>query len=653
MAATLFALLQSPCLAQKKLTDSLGSIKADFESRPDFNPSDTTYIKNLYELARAYIYQNKDSVLHMANRALELSDAISYDKGKAGAQLALASYHLFNGNFDTGFEFADKAYQLSTTAGADSIHLTVINLMGLGYYAKKDFPKTYLLYQEGFQKAEAQSNQQMQLAFNMNLATTFSIIKDYEQALTYYDKCLDILKSSDDRLQKAQVESNLGYLYWKKNEFEKGKKHTYAAIPVFQENRFGAWESFACITLGGIAIQEKDFEEAMKHYSKAMELLENMNDQKRETDVYLGLAEAYLLRGAIAQAEEYAIKAHTLAKGITYFEGQIQVSDLLYRINRMLDRSEIAIEHLEAAQRLSDSIMVEDNATKLLMLQAQSNFENEQQLAEIENDKVLERQRAITLTSLVLLLALTAIILLIRKNIKEQKAANRKLQELNAAKDRVFSIIGHDLKSPIGTLQELLELYNDSSLSDEQIAAVFPRLKANVDHSSFTLNNLLFWAKSQMNGIQPVPVQVPIKMAAYEVCALFNEAITKKRLVMTCTFDQTTQIRMDAEHLNIVLRNLISNAIKYSMNGGEIKFGSTTSSQGTEVWIRDEGVGMDQAKIAALFEGNPTDSTPGTAHEKGTGLGLAICDELIRLNGGSLTVESEPGKGSRFRFVIP
>ncbi|MET1259153.1 ATP-binding protein [Flagellimonas sp. DF-77] len=653
MAVTLFALSQTPGRAQEKLTDSLGNIKADFESRPDFNPSDTTYIKNLYELARAYIYQNKDSVLHMANRALELSDAIGYDKGKAGAQLALASYHLFNGNFDTGFEFADKAYQLSATAGADSIHLTVINLMGLGYYAKKDFPKTYLLYQEGFQKAEAQSNQQMQLAFNMNLATTFSIIKDYEQALTYYDKCLDILKSSDDRLQKAQVESNLGYLYWKKNEFEKGKKYTYAAIPVFQENRFGAWESFACITLGGIAIQEKNFEEALKHYSKAMELLENMSDQKRETDVYLGLAEAYLLNGEVAQAEDYAIKAHSLAKAITYFEGQIQVSDLLYRINRMMDRSEIAIEHLEAAQRLSDSIMVEDNATKLLMLQAQSNFENEQQLAEIENDKVLERQRAITLTSLVLLLALTAIILLIRKNIREQKAANRKLQELNAAKDRVFSIIGHDLKSPIGTLQELLELYNDSSLSDEQIAAVFPRLKANVDHSSFTLNNLLFWAKSQMNGIQPVPVQVPIKSAAFEVCALFNEAISKKRLVMSCTFDPSTRIRMDEEHLNIILRNLISNAIKYSMEGGEIKFGSTTTSQGTEVWIRDEGVGMDQVKIATLFEGNPTDSTPGTAQEKGTGLGLAICDELIRLNGGSLTVESQRGSGSRFRFVIP
>ena len=287
------------------------------------------------------------------------------------------------------------------------------------------------------------------------------------------------------------------------------------------------------------------------------------------------------------------------------------------------------------------------------MLEAKSDFEKKQKLIESENKKQLERQRAVTYSSIILLVSLSIILFLIRRNINIQKKANKELVKINALKDQVFSIIGHDLKAPINTLQELLDLYKNKAITAEQISEITPRLKNNVDHSAFTLNNLLFWAQNQMSGISVAPQNVNIKRTTAEIVSLYKERINKKNITIDMNVSNDIVVSIDPEHLKIVLRNIVLNAIKYSEIGGQIIFKSREEKQRVVFSICDNGIGMTQEIIDTITKGGTPNSRPGTLNEKGTGLGLNICNDLIMANNGYLTIESQPNQGSCFHIDLP
>ena len=238
-------------------------------------------------------------------------------------------------------------------------------------------------------------------------------------------------------------------------------------------------------------------------------------------------------------------------------------------------------------------------------------------------------------------------VILNRNSAKNQKKANQSLEELNHTKDKLFSIIGHDLRTPIGTLQELLELYTSNEISEEEVAKLAPSLKENVDRSSFTLNNLLFWAKTQMNGINPEIKAVNVKEIARRICDTFTTRIEDKGLDIQCTIDPELILMADPMQLEIILRNIISNAIKFSSKGGIIRFNSLKSKNGfAEITIQDSGIGMNKTLVEAVKQHETIISTPGTLGEQGTGIGLQIVKDLVRINGGRVEIDSELHQGT-------
>ncbi len=238
---------------------------------------------------------------------------------------------------------------------------------------------------------------------------------------------------------------------------------------------------------------------------------------------------------------------------------------------------------------------------------------------------------------------------------KALKESEKHLQELNVTKDKFFSIISHDLRSPFNSIigfSEMLcneiEDFNKAEIK-EMAESIFKTSQETYD----LLNNLLEWSGTQIGKIKFEPAKTGIYDIVISTVDLLNDTAKKKNIDVSVDIPEHLQVFADINMITAVIRNLLSNAIKFTHEKGSIKIGAKDTGKSVEIAITDTGVGIIKKDIDKLFRIDANISTPGTANEKGTGLGLIICKEFIALNNGDIRVESEIGKGSRFIVTLP
>ena len=242
-----------------------------------------------------------------------------------------------------------------------------------------------------------------------------------------------------------------------------------------------------------------------------------------------------------------------------------------------------------------------------------------------------------------------------KKAEKELKQNEDRLKKLNATKDKLFSIIGHDLKGPLNNILGFSELIDQGfdSFSDEEIKKYNRLIFQSSQTVTSLLDNLLTWSRSQRNKIKVSKQLFALNTVVQKNLSLLENNASKKSIQLKNEVPADIIANGDTEMVTTILRNLISNAIKFTNEGGEIKVVAKNSNNRIIVEIHDNGVGIPPDKINNLFEPDQTHVNLGTAGEKGTGLGLIICKDFAEKNDGELWAESEPGKGSVFSFSMP
>ncbi len=639
--------------SQEKDLSSLTKKKNELENRPGFKETDTNYIKVIYKLARGLRYRNPDSTKILSEKAIALSEPQNYTKGIAGGKLGLGIFHVLRGNFEEGFHNADQAIELAKSIHADTIHLRGINTNAVGHFLNGDYPQTYILCKEGESLSENTGNNEMLITFVTNLATCFSLLEEYEQALIYYKKASALLKDSNNQAELSRIQCNIAYTHLQIGQYDEGKKYCDLAIKGFQNDGFVAFEAFARRVLGEILMKEDRYDESLAQLKKAEELLLPIKAWQRKAETNQAFAELYLKRNELEKSREYALKAEGISKKIKYSVGIASASEVLFKIANNQRRTEEALEYLLITKHLKDSILESRNKNRFLLLEAKSKFEEEQKSIQFENEKKLAERNLFLIVFVSLILLLSIMIFFATRNVTLQKATNKKLKKINDDKDRIFSIIGHDLKSPINTLMELLELYAHKAITEKEIIKTAPKFKESVEHSSFTLNNLLLWAQTQMNGIVANPKEISIKTLTEQICGLFALKIEKKKANVQCHIPPNASVLVDRDHLGVILRNLISNSIKFIPENGTITFNTSIEKKMVAIEISDSGIGMKKEKIKAILEGKRIAPSQGTSKEKGTGIGLQITTELVHLNRGSLEIFSTVGKGTTIKIKLP
>ena len=238
---------------------------------------------------------------------------------------------------------------------------------------------------------------------------------------------------------------------------------------------------------------------------------------------------------------------------------------------------------------------------------------------------------------------------------EELRTLNQQLHEANASKDKFFSIIAHDLRSPftglIGITEAIIE--NPDRYTKDQIHTRITRLHTSSENVYALLTNLLTWSRLQQGLMDCVPEEFSLALLVERNVRLLAANADQKQIPLRNLVPKETMAYADPKMVDAVIRNLLSNAVKFTQAGGTIELSVQSHGDVIEVAIADTGIGMDQAQIEKLFRIEVKESRKGTAGEEGTGLGLILCKELVEKNGGKIWVESEVGKGTTFTFTLP
>lgn len=237
-------------------------------------------------------------------------------------------------------------------------------------------------------------------------------------------------------------------------------------------------------------------------------------------------------------------------------------------------------------------------------------------------------------------------------NKMELKSEMEKVDSLNQIKDKLFSIISHDLRGPIVSLKGIVSLFNQSALTADELKTLSKDLEKDLHNTSYLMDNLLAWSKSQLDGLELKKSKLSVTDAFEKLLSLYQNQIEAKALSINNDIKEDAEVFGDSEMIQIALRNLFSNAIKFTPHGGKINISAHNEQKVGEIRISDNGVGIDAKKLNNLFQLDKMNLI-GTSSASGAGIGLLLVKEFIDLNKGTIHCESSLGVGTSFKVRLP
>jgi signal transduction histidine kinase len=324
-----------------------------------------------------------------------------------------------------------------------------------------------------------------------------------------------------------------------------------------------------------------------------------------------------------------------------------------------------ALKNYAQYMRLNDSLINANKSRIVSLYQVKSDLqkradENEKLKIEQEKDQSIILHQHVTEIILVVGLVIIALglvyLISINNRAKNQSLVinkqNKILESNNLVKDKLFSVISHDLRSPITQVIGLLNLWEEGDVKHQELSELTPVVKKRIVQTLDLLDNLLIWSNNQLQGFKFKAQPFGLDVMVNDILQNLKTTITQKSLKVENMITPETIVYADSEMIKIVLRNLISNSIKFTPARGSIKIKSNYENGFTVIAVEDTGIGIKEEDMPKIFSFT-THTTLGTGNEKGTGMGLKICKDFIELNHGSIRMESKENVGSTFYVSIP
>jgi signal transduction histidine kinase len=557
-------------------------------------------------------------------------------------------------------------------------------------YAYQINDSAFLYFNQALRLAEKRNDQNQIGHILTNAGTAYStLFKDDVEAIKWLNKSLVVTEKTADYKTSASTYVTLGIIYDHQNMDDAAEQFLNKAIlNAEKSNNVEAKAGAYHVAAAFLAYKRNDLKTAEEYELKALNLAEQLTPMEWIT-YCSNYCETLLNRGEKEKAAFYYQKAVALIKeknivGNNAADAEFIV--LLHGTFQKYDLMEAAFAHLLTVVQPSDTEVLANAYDGLSDFRAkQGNYKGafaalleSNKLHAVVNEKRLTDNTRIEATKLkgafdlaqkeqelktqrwllwgcVAILALTlgfgGYFYRSRQQITQQKTAledlNKTLKDLNKTKDRLLSIIAHDLRSPIGWLKDSFDLMDNTMRTPEKMTRFLAKSKEQVERVYNTMENLLVWALAQRNGLNPRFETVSIAEIVVEQIDNVRDFAQRKGITIQNQAPQYLTVWADRNQLGIVLNNLLQNALKFTPSGGTISLSvEPTSDKQLTIKIADSGVGMD---IEAWQQQQKTQtilSKEGTAKEKGTGLGLFLVKEIVDKNGGTLAIESEKGMGT-------
>ena len=662
-------------------------------------------ISSQLELALHIFEKSNQEAKEVAISALESSKKLGY------LDLEMRSYYI-HGRIYTAFEeialsqtYLDSALLISNILGSAKYKGEILFRQGVNHYKNSDQVKALETYSEALLACrETNDFKTMGSVYSM-MGTLFRVNGDYDRAIEYNIKSSLSYGKADFEEGKAWVNYLLGRIYADLQSPQRALVYFKESLSIYEQiasadgNRNGL-----AICHEQIALQEM----TLGNYPNARASIKKVLDIHTDDESKYGISSAYIIFGKIEYAagnfdlaKNYLRKALDLKMEIIDVSGLSVIYEYLGlclvakgRLNEGLDMIKQGLQQAEENKQrkiqldihkkladiyvsngmpgkasfyqgrvieIQDELLFGGADTKMEQLQAFYEIdEKNEQISDLEKENELhslriqqQRTNQVFMIIGILLAAIIALVIYIFSRKIQQN--NKELKELNLTKDKLFSIISHDLQGPMGTTRGLSEVLLEKwdNKNDSKFDEIFHAMHKNIHDSYDLLTNLLQWARSQFKGIQFTPETLSMhEMATRAINSNASQA-QQKNIGMTVDMNENISVWADIAMLEAVLRNLITNAIKFTKEGGQIEIHAIKKPGLTQVCIKDDGIGMSSETSENLFSLEANTSTSGTKGEKGTGLGLIVCKDFVEMHKGEIWVESILNKGTSFYFTIP
>jgi signal transduction histidine kinase len=523
-----------------------------------------------------------------------------------------------------------------------------------------------------------------------NMAVTYLKIGDYKSSKFYFNKTIELDLVLNLPYNTAISYSNLGVLYLRSHELEEATKSYQKVLHLLPLVNQVYVKPYLFISLVKYYTEIKNYQAALSYADSALWLCNEYHYDHIKARLFRRLGELYISQNKFQESIQYLDQCLQVSAEIGMAEALPDVYNLKAQAYSNLSLFEKAYHAQEMSQMMRDSLKSSETAIILGEYEEEQRTKNELMRQQLQHELKYQKQEntrikmmlkfryaliVIILLALALVIGFYLFFSLRNKNkllqkqhllINEQKEQLEKhnellikseenLQELNATKDKFFSIIAHDLKSPfsaiIGFSDELYESYVD--YTDQERKQMIRQIK-NSSHNTFDLlENLLTWSQSQSGFIKLEFSALNIKNLTEKSISAYLPAAKRKNLEVKIKIDKEITAWGDEKTLKVLISNLFNNAIKFSRNNTEIILSTQRHKNYLEFCVQDFGIGMSRSILNDLFKIETNVQRSGTSNEKGTGLGLILCQEFIHKNNGKIWVESEEGKGSKFCFTLP
>lgn len=560
-------------------------------------------------------------------------------------------YHQVVEYYNTHPKIADQKEQLAKA----------YNNLGISYYFQKIYPKALDAHFKALELRKEIQSKKLAGSYN-NVGLVYLNLARYTEAKKYFKQSLKLKQENHDQAGISNTVNNLGIIARNTQHFDDAKYYYSMAYDLSQAIKDTLKMSNALNNLGRAYFWKQDYEQALVYFEASIELRRTLNQPEGLGDALANAAEVYLKNNQLEQAYAYLKEAAELVETHKIQGGIFQMNFVWAKYWMIKGNSDLAADYYTKYKQASDSVSAEAQAKMVAEIEAK--YEAEQQAQEI---LVLQQQTAIQQLELdriqlqrrwmvLLTLLLLGVIGLLTWLYHYRTKTNQALSELNQTKDRLFTIIGHDLKNPLVAFRAITQSLSQNlgQMDPSSVLYFIQKLEKSSNRLYLLIQNLLQWALNQSGQLKPVYQSFNLAQLVDETLELFKVSADQAQLELKHQIDPAIQVQADPKMTQTILRNLIDNAIKFTPQQGQIVVRTQVNQQdASKIWVQvqDSGPGMSNDQQNALFEWkSPTAYEADKA--KGTGIGLVLCKELSDFQDSHLQVISEVGQGTTFSFAL-
>lgn len=650
---------------------------------------------------------NLDSLLSIPENTLK------NDSAKTRHLVRIFKTYAQYNNFEKVKEYGQKAFETAKNYKNHTLTVEVCERLGLCYHGAARYLEAEKLYLKALDIVIKNDDKKQEANLHLNLGALYTTVAEFDKALESNKKALDLFQKIGQVDDMNSCYMNIGNIFKDLKQYPKAVEYITKANLAFVkfENgvHYGTYEAnlnlaetyLSCGPTDLVALKinkstqkslilrylnealriakgmnakdligetqakigefydlQNNSTKALENYNLALDIAIELENNRSLCEVYLDLGSHYFKLKDFEKSKVYLLRSTQLSQQTNLLLFQKEALEKLSLVNEQMGDYKAAYENHQKYFQVKEKILDQDKEKEITRKQLKIDFdikENDYKLKQQFDQKI---QWILAIASTFLFGLLVIIFLNQRKTkrlnvlISEQKT---ELEQLAIVKDKMFSLVSHDMRSPVNALISFITILENKEISQEKLGLYAAELKNQLTQTTNLMENMLNWAASQMQGYKPTLVMANLYELTEAVLVNMRQHAALKGILISNNIREETIAEVDTEMFALIIRNLVANAIKFSKKNGTVTLFDLEQNGQMVVAVKDTGTGISEDKLAQINADENTliESTIGTKNEKGTGIGIMLCKTFAKLINGKLMAQSEPGNGTEFKLTLP